>query len=103
MFEPSSQDSFPALEQIPSIILPGDGRIPTAKPFSPTLFFFCSLPLRVRLDIIRRRVEQMMTTANADPFEKFKAAQRRSLGGFCACGDFYHPAGSECWPFHHAS
>ena len=36
MFEPSSQDSFPALEPIPSIIPPGDGRIPTAKPFSPT-------------------------------------------------------------------
>jgi hypothetical protein len=27
---------FPALEQIPPIILPGDGRLPTAKPFSPT-------------------------------------------------------------------
>jgi hypothetical protein len=36
LFEPSSQDSFPALEPIPSIIPPGDGRIPTAKPFSPT-------------------------------------------------------------------
>jgi len=37
LFEPSSRNSFPALEQIPPIILPGDGRLPTAKPFSPTL------------------------------------------------------------------
>jgi hypothetical protein len=40
LFEPSSQDSFPALEPIPSIIPPGDGRIPTAKPFSPTIVVF---------------------------------------------------------------
>ena len=40
MFEPSSRNSFPALEQIPPIILPGDGRLPTAKPFSPTAGLF---------------------------------------------------------------
>jgi hypothetical protein len=37
LFEPSSRDTFPALEQIHSIIPRGDGRLPTAKPFSPTV------------------------------------------------------------------